>query len=109
MLISGEPGIGKSRLAAAILAKVDRIGPFARKLIYNQIFKLAIALCLVDRTIIVKSGFVKVLRASRRSDPFGGGGEKKQDFLRRSQRRQQNFAFFAPRENLCSENGNLNI
>ena len=29
---------------------------------------------IVDRTMILKSGFVKVLRASRRSELFGGRG-----------------------------------
>ena len=33
--------------------------------------------------MILKSGFVKVLRASRRSESDSeGGGQKKQDFLR---------------------------
>jgi hypothetical protein len=34
-------------------------------------------LCLVDRTIILKSGFVKVLRASRRSESESSAGEQK--------------------------------
>ena len=37
-----------------------------RKLIYNQIFKLAFASCLVDRTMILKSGFV-IRETARRS------------------------------------------
>ena len=44
--------------------------------LYNQKFKLAIAVCVWwIGTIILKSGFVKVLRASQMF-PVGCGGKK---------------------------------
>jgi hypothetical protein len=57
-------------------------GIISRKLIYNQIFKLA--LCLVDRTMILK-----VLQspppAGRIRNPFGGRGAKKARIFSRFQ------------------------
>jgi hypothetical protein len=50
-------------------------------LIYNQIFKLPFALLSLDRTMILKSGFVKVLRASRKSESIRRAGGKKSKVL----------------------------